>query len=124
MASRRQERLSSLIQEELGDIFLKEGKATFGNSFITVSKVRVSGDLGHVKVYLSIMNEKNPEQLLKNIQQHTKELRMALASRIKNQVKKIPAVEFFYDDTMDYVERMERLFNENRKNDPDLPNED
>jgi len=124
MTSKRQERLSSLIQEELGDIFLKEGKATFGNSFITVSKVHVSGDLGHVKVYLSIMNEKKPEQLLKNIQHHTKELKMALASRIKNQVKKIPEVEFFYDDTLDYVDRMERLFNENRKNDPDLPNEE
>lgn len=115
MGSRRQERFTSLVQQELADIFLKEGKNAFGAKFITVNKVRVSADLGYVKVYLGFPGEKEPEKILKKVQDHAKVIRRALGSRIRHQVKKIPEVEIFYDDTMDYVEKMERLFEEIHK---------
>lgn len=121
MGGRRQDRFAALLQEEMSDIFLKKGKEAFGNEFISVSRVDVSQDLGHVKFYLSVLNEKAPEQLIENVRNHTKELRMALAQRIKNQVRKIPDIQFFYDDTMDYVERMENLFDQI---DTDYPGED
>lgn len=112
MGGRRQDRFAALLQEEMSDLFQKKGKEAFGNGLISVSRVDVSPDLGHVKFYLSVINEKAPEQLIDTIRNHTKELRMALAQRIKNQVRKIPEIEFFYDDTMDYVDRMENLFNQ------------
>lgn len=115
MDSKRQAKFSRLIQKELGDIFLREGQAVFGNQFISVSQVRVTPDLGYVKIYLSFLNEKEPEKLLKLIKLHTKDLRMKLGQRIRNQVRKIPELEFFYDDTMDYVEKMDKLFEEIHK---------
>ncbi len=107
---RRQERMAKLVQEELGDIFLKEGKSAFGNEFITVSSVKMSSDLGYAKVFLSTMNENDPETLIETIRENQKAIRKALGERIKNQVKKIPELHFYYDDTMDYVERMENIF--------------
>ncbi len=107
---RRQERLGKLIKEELGDIFLKEGKTAFGNGFITISSVHMTADLGYAKVVLSVLNEKNPEELIDKIREQRKSIRMALGQRIKDQVKQIPELHFYYDDTMDYVERMEDLF--------------
>lgn len=121
MGGRRQDRFAALLQEEMSDIFHKKGKEAFGNEFISVSRVEVSPDLGHVKFYLSILNEKTPEKLVETIRNHTKELRMALSQRIKNQVKKIPEIEFFYDDTMDYAQRMENLFDQI---DTDYPDKD
>lgn len=107
---RRQERLGKLIQEELGDIFLKEGKAAFGNEFITVSNVHMTPDLSYAKVVLSVLNEKKPEQLIDKVREQQKSIRMALGKRIKDNVKQIPELHFYYDDTMDYVERMEDIF--------------
>ena len=116
---RRQERVAELIREELGDIFLKEGKQAFGNEFITVSKVRMSSDLGYAHVYLSIMNEQEPEKLVEEIRKQQKSIRMALGKRIRNQIRKIPELHIYYDDTMDYVERMEKIFKEIHKQEGD-----
>jgi ribosome-binding factor A len=115
MESKRQARFARQIQKELAEIFLREGKRMFGNSFISVSGIRVSPDLGYVKVYLTFLNEKQPEQALGLVRQHNKELRTMLAGRIKNLVRKIPELEFFYDDTMDVVERMDKIFAELHK---------
>lgn len=107
---RRQERLGKLIKEELADIFQKEGKSAFGNSFITVSEVRMTPDLGYAKIFLSVLNEHEPKRLIENIRNEHKTLRYALGQRIKDQVKKIPELQFYYDDTMDYVEKMDEIF--------------
>ncbi|MCX6351876.1 MAG: 30S ribosome-binding factor RbfA [Bacteroidetes bacterium] len=112
MDNKRQAQFSRLIQKEMSEIFLFDGKALFGKQFISVSQVRVSPDLGYVKIYLSFMNDKEPEKVLMLIREHSKELRTKLAGRIKNQVRKIPELEFFYDDTMDYVEKIDKLFDE------------
>ena len=112
MDNKRQAQFSRLIQKEMSEIFLFDGKAIFGKQFISVSQVRVSPDLGYVKIYLSFMNDKEPEKVLMLIREHSKELRTKLAARIKNQVRKIPELEFFYDDTMDYVEKIDKLFDE------------
>ena len=115
MDSTRQAKYARMIQKDMADIFLREGVRLFGNMFISVSQVRVSPDLGYVKVYLTLMNDKEPEKTIALIRLHNKELRTMLASRIRNQVRKIPEIEFFYDDTLDYVEKMEKIFEELHK---------
>lgn len=112
MESKRQVKFARQIQKEMADIFMREGKRMFEIPFITVSAVRVSPDLGYVKVYLTFLNEKNPEKVVNLIRQYTKELRMMLGARIRNIVKKIPEVEFYYDDSMDFAEKMDKLFDE------------
>ena len=112
MESKRQAKFGRQVQKDLSEIFLREGKTLFGAQFISVSQVRVTPDLGYVKVYLTFLNEKDPERLLNLIKLHNKELRTMLAARIRNEVRKIPELEFFYDDTMEYVEKMDKLFAE------------
>ncbi|MEX0968482.1 MAG: 30S ribosome-binding factor RbfA [Bacteroidia bacterium] len=124
MESRRQEKLSRLLQKELGQIFLTQGQSMFGTTFISVSKVRISADLGYARVYLSFLNVKEPMQLLGEVKMRNKEIRTKLAAIIKNQVRKIPELEFFYDDTMDYVEKIDKLFEEIKKKDNPSGEED
>lgn len=107
---RRQERMAELIKQELAGIFQKEGKEAFGNEFITVTNVRMSPDLGYAFVYLSVMQESNPQALIELIRENSGQLRKALGQSIKNHLRKMPELHFYYDDTMDYVERMERVF--------------
>lgn len=99
-----------MIQRELGTIFLHQGKNMFNNALISVVNVRVSPDLGHVKVFLSFFNEKEPEKLCNLINSYTKEIRTLLAARIKNQVKKIPELMFYYDDSKEYTDKMDEIF--------------
>lgn len=115
MTSRRQEKFAKLLMRDLGTIFLREGKQSLGNPMISITKVNVSPDLGHAKVYLSFINEKDPDKLVERIRAHGGQIRHALGTMIKDQARKIPELEFFYDDTMDYVEKMEKLFEEIHK---------
>jgi ribosome-binding factor A len=112
MESKRQAKFARQVQKDMSEILLREGSNLLGMRFVSVTTVRVSPDLGYVKFYLTFMNEKNPDKALNLVRQYTKELRTMLAARIRNSVKKIPEIEFFYDDTMDFVEKMDKLFDD------------
>ncbi|MEA3495304.1 MAG: 30S ribosome-binding factor RbfA [Bacteroidota bacterium] len=116
MSTRRQEKFARLIQRELGDLFLKEGKKIFGDAMISVTKVLVSPDLGYAKIYLNFINVKNTDEVIELVQNHAGEIRFNLGKRIRNQARKIPELSFFYDDTLDYVEKMDKLFKDINKN--------
>ena len=109
MDSTRQLKVSRLIQKELGEIFLKEVKTVFGNAMITVTQVRVSPDLSIARVYVSLFNAPDTKKLLKEIQANTKDIRTQLAIRIKKQVRIIPDLVFFLDDSLDYALRIDEL---------------
>lgn len=113
----RQEKFGKLIQKELAEIFMQHKVALFGNAFITVSNVTMSPDLGYAKVYLSFFNETNKEALLLAIEQQRVVIRKELATRIRKQVRVIPDLQFFIDDSLDYVFKMEQLFNKIKKQD-------
>ncbi|MEN7548916.1 30S ribosome-binding factor RbfA [Rapidithrix thailandica] len=110
MESKRQKKFSRLIQKDLGDIFLQKSATWFHNAFVTVTQAKISPDLREAKVYLSFMNAKDKEELLEHIQDNTKTIRQELAQRIKNQVRSIPVLHFFYDDTEDVAAEVETLF--------------
>ena len=109
MDSTRQLKVSRLIQKELGEIFLKEVKTIFGNAMITVTQVRVSPDLSVARVYVSLFNAPDANKLLKQIQENTKDIRTNLSARIKKQVRIIPNLVFFLDDSLDYALRIDEL---------------
>jgi ribosome-binding factor A len=113
----RQEKFGKVIQKELADIFQQNRSALFNNAFITVSKVEVSPDLGYAKVFLSFLNVKDPSELLNVIQFQGKFIRHELALRIRKQVRVIPELNFIYDDSLDYVFHMEKVFKEIKKKD-------
>ncbi|PMD98170.1 ribosome-binding factor A [Siphonobacter sp. BAB-5405] len=110
MESKRQQKFARQIQKDLGDIFQREMQSQFGNAFITVTDVKVSPDLGIARAYLSFLLTEDKDQLLKSIQDKTKHIRQILANKIRNQVRIIPELQFFLDDTSEYAAKMDALF--------------
>jgi len=109
MDSTRQLKVSRLIQKELGAFFQRDGKNFFGSVMITVTQVRVSPDLGVAKVYVSLFAVKDKEAVLHQIKTKTIEIRKALGEQIKKQVRVIPNLMFFLDDSLDYAEHIDEL---------------
>lgn len=111
----RQEKYGKVLQKELADIFQQKRSTLFANAFITVSGVIVSPDLGYAKAYISILQAKNSKEILDSINKNKKEIRHELALKIRKQVRVIPELSFFLDDSLDYVFHMEKVFEEIKK---------
>ena len=110
MESKRQQKFAGVIQEDLAAILQREGANYLPNTMVTITKVRVTPDLAIARVFLSFFNNTNTQLALNTIKSHSSEIRYKLGARIKDQVRIIPQLEFFVDDTGDYVERMDKLF--------------
>jgi len=105
----RTKRLASVIQKDLGQILQQNYQPS--GTFITVTQVRLTDDLSIAKVYLSVFTQKSDAQsIYQYIDDHQDQIRYELASKIKNQVRRIPELLFFEDDTAEYVNKMEKLF--------------
>ncbi len=111
MESNRQKRISRLLQKDLGEILQLEGRGWFPGAMVTVTKVQVTSDLSIARTYLSIFG-KDAKEVLKQVETHTKEIRHQLGLREKNQLRHIPTLRFFIDDSLDYIENIERLLKE------------
>lgn len=108
MDSRRQQKVSQVILQDLADIFQKESKTMFNGAFITVTIVRVSPDLSTARVFLSIMGkEKAP--VIELVEKQNKEIRKILAARVRHQLRKVPELIFQIDDSLDYYEEINEL---------------
>lgn len=117
METTRQQKINRLIQKEMSEIFQGETRQMQG-VIISVSIVRVSPDLGLAKIYLSIFPSAKGEELLANIKTNTKSLRYALGQRVGKQLRVIPELAFYLDDSLDYLENIDKLLNnDNRKED-------
>jgi len=115
MESKRQQKFARVIQKDLADIFQVEGQQMFPNTFVTITKVRVTPDLAVARVYLSFFNSANTGLAINTVKAQQGEIRYKLGKRIKDQVRVVPELEFFIDDTQDYVAKMDKLFNEIEK---------
>ena len=111
MESKRQQKFAGLIQEELAAIFQREGASYLPNTLVTITKVRVSPDLAVAKVYLSFFNTNNTTLSAATVNSHASEIRYKLGARIRHQARVIPTLSFFVDDTNEYVEHMDKIFN-------------
>ena len=105
----RQNKVSRLIQKDLAEMFQSYARSWFKGSIITVSVVRISPDLSVAKVYLSIFPDSRRDEIMNSIAAHSTEIRFQLGNRIHNQVRIIPELNFFIDDSLDYLENIERL---------------
>jgi len=105
--SYRLNKISSLIKEELSLIFLHKVQDP-KMSILTITSVKVSPDMRHAKIYLSVYDKEKRNDMLARVEELKGFIRTELASRI--QVRFVPELHFFIDDTLDYVEKMENLF--------------
>lgn len=108
MESTRQAKISRLLQKELSEIFRRQTAKTHG-VIISVSGVRVSPDLSIAKVYLSVFPSEKAPEMLENIKASEKTVRYELAQIVRFQLRKVPELQFYLDDSLDYLENIDKL---------------
>lgn len=108
--SKRQKQVAGLIQAEMNDIFNRVGLGVVDGGLLSISRVALTPDLLEARIYLSFFQIKNPAELLQSIRERTGELRLELGKRVRNQLRRVPELQFFTDDTLDHVFKMEELF--------------
>jgi len=108
METTRQAKISRLLQKELSEIFRQQTAKTHG-VLISVSAVRVSPDLSAARVYLSVFPSDKGQELLESINKSAKTVRYDLAQKVRYQLRKTPELNFFIDDSLDYLENIDNL---------------
>lgn len=108
--SKRQQQIGQLIQEELTKIFQAEGFNIVNGGMVSISKVQVTPDLLESRVYLSFFKVANVPSLLNEIRSKTAHLRGLLGNKLRFDLRRIPTLQFFEDDTLEHVFKMEELF--------------
>ncbi|MDE6278310.1 MAG: 30S ribosome-binding factor RbfA [Muribaculaceae bacterium] len=111
MESTRQAKIARLLQKELSEIFRQQTAKTQG-TLVSVSALRVSPDLSVAKAYLSIFPSDKATELLKSITASAKTIRYELAQRVRFQLRKTPELQFYIDDSLDYVDNIDHLLKE------------
>lgn len=111
MESKRQQKISRLLQKDLGEIFRLMAQDHLRGYLITVTKVNITPDMSIARVFLSLFGPGEKSEIFKSINKHKKDIRHQLAIRVKGQLRIIPDLEFVVDDSLDYIENIERLLN-------------
>ncbi len=112
METTRQNKISRLIQKDLADILQKEGKDMFHGILISVTNVRISPDLSVARVYLSIFPSDKAAATLKEIKVHQSKIRGLLGIKVGKQLRIVPQLDFHIDDSLDYIDNIDRLLKE------------
>ena len=108
METTRQQKISRLIQKELGDIFQKQTQAMHG-VLVSVSAVHISPDMSICRAYLSVFPSERSQEIVDNVNNNMRELRYELGTRVRHQLRIIPELKFFIDDSLDYIEHIDEL---------------
>lgn len=108
METTRQNKIARLIQKELSEIFLAQTKSMPG-VLVSVSVLRISPDMSYARAYLSIFPSERAEEIVKNINANAKAIRFELGGRVRHQLRIIPELKFFIDDSLDYAEKIDQL---------------
>ena len=108
MQETRQNKIARLLQKELSVIFQEQTRAMHG-TMVSVTRTKISPDLSICTAYLSIFPSERSAELLRNIESNAKSIRFALGQRVRNQLRIIPELRFFIDDSLDYIDRIDQL---------------
>jgi ribosome-binding factor A len=119
---KRQKQISGLIQEDINRIFQRMGLGIIDGGMVSISSVKITPDLLEARIYLSIFNAPDNKAVLKKIQERAWDVKKELAASVKHQLRRIPELKFFLDDTLDQVFKMEELFKQ-IKHDESKPEE-
>ena len=109
METTRQQKVARQIQKDISEIFAREMAGLFQGVMVTVTTVRMSPDLGYAKVHLSIFPFGRSAAIMNSVAENEWKIRKALAARIRNQLKTVPELTFFLDDSLEYIENIDTL---------------
>lgn len=115
MDSRRQKKIGQLIQDEMGTFLQKEGANYYGQKFVTVTDAQVTPDLQVCRIYVSVFEKNEGEKVVESLNLHVRDIRRRFGQIMRNTLRIIPELEFYLDDTLERVFRLEEIFREQKQ---------
>ena len=112
LEGKRQKMVAGLLNKELSDIFQRLGLSMMDGGMVSISSVKITPDLYEARIYLSFFKVADSFDALKKIEERSWEIKKELTSRVRHQLRSMPKLTFFIDDTLDYVDKMEQIFKE------------
>ncbi len=115
--SKRMLQVAELVKRNISVVFQQEGSYFYGSQvLVTVTNVKMSSDLGIAKVYLSIYNTENKQAVLLQIEEHAHQIKQSFSQRVRRHMRRIPRLDFYEDETLDEMYRLNSLFGELKSN--------
>ncbi|MDE5622413.1 MAG: 30S ribosome-binding factor RbfA [Alistipes sp.] len=108
METTRQQKIAKQIQKDIAEILQKEAADVVRGSLVTVTAVRVSPDFGYAKIYVSVFPFDRSAEVMQSLERQMRLLRGLLGNRIRNQIKNVPELQFFLDDSLEYIDHIEQ----------------
>lgn len=121
LEGKRQKQVAAVLEKELNDIFQRLGISMIDGGMVSISSVKITPDLFDARIYLSFFKVNDVNTALKLIEEKSWEIKKALTARVRHQLRSMPQLSFYIDDTLEYVDKMEQLFKDIKKNDSNLP---
>jgi ribosome-binding factor A len=118
---KRQKQVAGVLHEELTSIFTKMGLSMIDGCLVSIASVKVTPDLLEARVYLSLFQAKNNEAILNRIEEAAHEIKRELTGRVKHQLRRMPEIKYFIDDTLEQVFKLEKLFDQIHQQDKNQP---
>ena len=119
LEGKRQKMVAGLLNKELSDIFQRLGLSMMDGGMVSISSVKITPDLYEARIYLSFFKVADSFDALKKIEERSWEIKKELTSRVRHQLRSMPKLTFFIDDTLDYVDKMDKIFKEIKKDEKD-----
>lgn len=107
---KRQKQVAGVIQEEMNSIFQRMGLTMVDGGMVSISNVKLTPDLLEARIYLSLYQVGSAEKVIRYFEERKPEIKRELSSRVKHQLRRMPELKFFHDDTLDQVFRIEEIF--------------
>jgi ribosome-binding factor A len=115
LEGKRQKQVAGLLNKELSDIFQRLSLNMIDGGMVSIASVKITPDLFDARIYLSFFKVKDNQEALKKIEEHAHEIKKELTSRVRHQLRSMPKLTFYIDDTLEYVDKIEKLFTEIKK---------
>lgn len=119
LEGKRQKQVASVLEKDLNNIFQKLGLTMLGGGMVSIASVKITPDLHEAKIYLSFFNIKDQEGTLKFILDKNWEIKKMLTASIRHQLRTMPVLNYYIDDSLEYADKMETLFRELKNNETD-----
>ena len=118
LEGKRQKQVAAVLEKEMNDIFQKLGLTMMDGGMVSISSVKITPDLFEARIYLSFFKVKDPIKSLHSIQERSWEIKKHLTAQVRHQLRTMPQLTFYIDDTLEYADKMEKLFKDLKENDP------
>src|SRR5688572_26971704 len=110
LEGKRQKQVAAVLEKELNEIFQRLGLTMMDGGMVSISSVKITPDLFDARVYLSLFKVADPVSTLKSIEERNWEIKKELTTRVRHQLRSMPQLTFYIDDTLDYVDKIDKLF--------------